>query len=121
MTDHANIYTTYAGQQPAGVSDPDYIELDTVQGQDTGASGYTATNGQAVTDQRQGDRPGVTPDPDYIELDIQGNQPVSDRNPNENIRSSAEGRNPGVTDEIPADAVMEEMDGYGDYGNDGDI
>ena len=46
---------------------------------------------------------------------------VSDRNPYENIRSSTEGREPGVTDEIPADAVMEEMDGYGEYGNDGDI
>ena len=46
---------------------------------------------------------------------------VSERNPYENIRSSTEGRNPGVTDEIPADVVMEEMDGYGEYGNDGHI
>ena len=114
MTDHTNIYTTYAGQQPAGVADPDYIELDTVQAQDTETSGYTATNGQAVTG-------GVTPDPDYIELDIQENQPVSERNPNDNVKSLTEGRGPRVTDEIPADVVMEEMDGYGENGNDGHI
>ena len=80
MADHTNIYTTYAGQQPAGVSHPDYVELDTLgmqgnQSQDTGPSGHTATNGQVVTDQNQGDRTGVTPDPGYIELDIQDNQP----------------------------------------------
>ena len=48
---------------------------------------------------------------------------VSERNPYENISSSTEGldNHARVTDEIPADAVMEEMDGYGEYGNDGHI
>ena len=46
---------------------------------------------------------------------------VSDRNPYDNIRSSTDGREPRVTDETRADAVMEEMDGYGEYGNDGHI
>ena len=46
---------------------------------------------------------------------------ISERNPYDNIESSTEGRKPRVTDEIPADAVMEEMDGYGEYGNDGHI
>ncbi|KAK2154033.1 hypothetical protein NP493_2233g00002 [Ridgeia piscesae] len=46
---------------------------------------------------------------------------VSDRNPYENINSSTAGREPRVTDEIPADAVMEEMDGYGEYGTGGHI
>ena len=46
---------------------------------------------------------------------------VSDRNPYENMRSSTDGREPRVTDEIPADAVMEEMDGYGEYGTGGHI
>ena len=46
---------------------------------------------------------------------------VSDRNPYENMRSSTDGREPRVADEIPADAVMEEMDGYGEYGTGGHI
>ncbi|KAK2189515.1 hypothetical protein NP493_103g00007 [Ridgeia piscesae] len=46
---------------------------------------------------------------------------ISERNPTENATSSTDGREPRVADEIPADAVMEEMDGYGEYGTGGHI
>ena len=76
---------------------------------------------------------GGNPEYDYIDLDQLDNGAmygpystitdpgVSDRNPYDNIRSSTDGREPRVTDEIPADAVMEEMDGYGEYGTGGHI